>query len=320
MKTIDRIYKLVKSVKVAVVLIVLIAVLSVLATLVPQGMVEEFYLQNYPSVISSIILATGFHHFFRSYIFIVLSALFGINLLACTLDRIIKRLQSKAKKRFGPDIIHIGLMILIIGGGVTLYTRDQRGDYLSVGESFYHEPGGFYLTVTDFQTLTYEDGRPKDWITTADIYKDGKLVKTGEIEVNKPMSLGEVKIYQNSYSREDHLIMEDEEDNVAHLVSGKDYLDAGESIIVYLGNKDTGDSMVALLERWQVNPQKLIRSYVLSEGDPLVNFTVKEVYTVDKTGLSFVIDRGFLPVLIGFIIIMGGMALTFIQKAGDEKL
>jgi hypothetical protein len=236
------------------------------------------------------------------------------------LDRFIKRIKSGAKKRFGPDIIHVGLLILLIGGSITLYMRDQQGEYLAVGDTYFHEQGNFSLTVADFQTYLYEDGRPKDWITTADIYRDGELIKTGQIEVNKPMSVGNVNIYQSSYSREDHIVLEGDDGSIEDLESGKDYLDAGDSIIVYVGNKYAGETDVAILERWQVNPQQLIRSYVLSEGDRLVNFTVKEIYSNSLTGLSFVIDPGYIPVLIALIIIMGGMALTFIQKAGDEKL
>ena len=156
-----------KSVKLAVSLISYIIVTSILATLIPQGKELAFYYSNYPSVISCLILNTQLNNFFYSFLFIVPLLLFFINLTVCMLNRLIRELKKKRKKRLGPDLIHLGLLVLIISGIITYAGRQEGFTYLAglriqplyditIISEYYHNDTG--LTKDEYKDyLTYLD-------------------------------------------------------------------------------------------------------------------------------------------------------------------
>jgi len=189
-----------RSVKLALVLILFITLTSLISTFIPQNKEISFYIRTYSPIMSWLILNTGFNSFFRSFIFTLPSVLFFINLSVCTFDRLKGRIQRKAKKRFGPDILHLGLLILIIGGMITFFGRSEAFVRMKEGEKISFS-GGYTLTLTDFEFLQYENGRPKDWISTVILEKDSKIIKDSySIEVNKLLIGGNKKIFQISYA------------------------------------------------------------------------------------------------------------------------
>lgn len=61
-------------------------------------------------------------------------------------------------------------------------------------------PSGRYLNMKEFIFETYQDGRPKDWISTINISQS--LETTGEnfqIQVNSPLRIDNLVIYQSGY-------------------------------------------------------------------------------------------------------------------------
>lgn len=106
-------WKLLKSIKLAIVLIVVIGAGSILATLLPQGASSRAY--------------------FGSALFLVPVALFFLNLSACTISRLRRELGKKTRRRHGPDILHLGLLLLIIGGIITSTARKEGLVMLAAG-------------------------------------------------------------------------------------------------------------------------------------------------------------------------------------------
>ena len=190
-----------KSLKLSVILIALLILLGVLGGIIPQKRSVEFYQHSFPGT-DRIITGTGLDHVFTSIIFLTVSGLFFVNLVSCTFFRFLKERSRLTGRRHAPDVIHLGIIVLFIGGIVTLAGRRETLFFLAPGEGL-GMPGGYRIEVVDLIYESYADGRPKDWITRVRIYRDGdRRIRNEDIEVNKPLKLGRYRIYQAMFSRE----------------------------------------------------------------------------------------------------------------------
>ena len=309
-----------RSVKLAIVLILIIIFTSLISTLIPQNREPSFYTETYSTITSWFIMTTGFDSFFRSFIFIVSSGLFFINLSVCTFERLKGRIIRKAKKRFGPDILHIGLLVLIVGGMITFAGRTEAFVRMEEGEKI-SLTGGYTLTLKSFDFLKYESGRPKDWISTVMLEKDDKIIKDSfAIEVNRPLKAGNKKIYQSSYTINNVLFISDPDGNTYRLNPGQ-LIPVGEDGMIYKdiitdpaypGNSDI------IFEKWVDHKvEKLVR---LSVSDKIDIYTITGTDIQMSTGLQIVSDPGYYTVLIGLILLTIGLFLTYYQKLGDDKI
>ena len=309
-----------KSVKLAVALILYIAITSILATLIPQGKEISFYQSQYPPLLASVIVATQFHIFFRSILFLVPALFFFVNLAVCAIDRLIRELRKKARMRIGVDLIHLGILLLIVGGIISSTGRKEGFQYLAEGDEV-NLPGGQVLRLEAFEFLQYPDGRPKDWISVVDIEKNGGLVKDSfAIEVNRPLQIGALKIYQASYAKEMRLVMVDDKENESTLAPGQ-FVKSGKFAFRYRHAERTGSSAASyriIVEKWEGH--NFVEPMELSVADKLGDFVIKGVLELDMTGLQFVIDPGYLPVVISLILITVGLSVTYIRKIGDKRI
>ncbi len=307
-----------KSVKLALVLLAILTVTSILATLIPQGREPAFYYNTYPSFLTWIILKTQFNEFFRSFLFITTTLLFFINLSVCTADRLIREFKGKRKKRFGPDLIHVGLLVLIIGGLITFRGRLEGFTYLAPGDVKIL-PGGYTIELETFDYYTYEDGRPKDWISTVDVYKNNELiVDSFPIEVNKPLRVGKIDIYQTSFAEEARVVLANT-DGEEVLLSDRYPLESSDAVYIVseIGNDPADKSRsAAYIEKWQNRERTGV--YMVTVGDDFVGYTVIQLGILSVSGLQAVVDPGFVPVLIGLILAGLGLAVTYLQKIGDN--
>ena len=223
-------WKKLKSVKLAIVLIATIAVGSLLATLIPQGGTSEEYFKLYPKLIAELVTQTGLTRYFRSILFLIPIFLFFINLGACSLDRFLRELHKKGRRRHGPDILHVGLLLLIVDCIVSFSGRAEGSVRLSEGESV-ELPGGEVLRLVSFTDSRYADGRPKDWTSVVSIAKDGKPLKENvEIRVNKPLRIGNVSLYQASYASDLGVVVTDPAGKTTRLAKGETFEDKGFSV------------------------------------------------------------------------------------------
>jgi cytochrome c biogenesis protein len=78
-----------------IILLVLVVACSLVGSFVPQGREAGWYLQNYPGI-GSLVLTLGLDHLFRTWYFIALVVLLGLNLALCTATRL--RFTFKAKQ------------------------------------------------------------------------------------------------------------------------------------------------------------------------------------------------------------------------------
>jgi cytochrome c biogenesis protein ResB len=314
------VYNFFRSVKLAIFLILFITLTSIISTLIPQNKDLSFYTDSFSSVMSWLIISSGFSSFFKSLIFIIPSVLFFINLTVCTFDRLKGRIKKKAKKRFGPDILHIGLLILIIGGMITFIGRTEAFVRMEENDSI-NLTGGYTLTLNSFDFLKYDNGRPKDWISTVSLKKDGQVLKESfAIEVNNPLKAGNKKIYQNSYNVKNALFISDPANTVYHLEPGQmipvgDYGMVFQDIIIDSSNPDNS---IAIFRRW--SNEELHETINQSVSDKIDIYTIEGMEKNMSTGLQIISDPGYYTVLIGLILLTIGLFITYYQKLGDEKL
>ncbi len=316
-----HIYRYLRSVKLALLLTGYIGVTAALATLVPQGRDPLFYKQTYNPLLYRLFMATGFTTYYTSLLFLIPLSLFFINLSLCTLHRIATRFKSGAAHRFGPDIVHIGLLLLMAGALITTVERKSALIYLETGGSAIL-PGNYHLTLTSFEFLKYKDNRPKDWLSHVHVTRGNTLGKNFTIEVNKPLKLGTLKVYQYTYTDKSTVLLQDSSGNTKRLLPGY-YFKDGNAVIAFkrvapqVGGKSGSESM-AFFDRWIGN--RHIHEYKIPRGGSIAGFKIVSMHHNVETGLKIIKDPGVLPVFLALLLITFGLGLTFVQKLGDNAL
>ncbi len=191
-------FRFLSSLRFTILLLILLILEIIPATLIVQFQSPEYYLVQYP-VLGPFILLTGYHHFFSSLLFLVPAGLFWINMASCTVRRFRIQLRKKSQRRFGPDILHLGLLILMIAGILSYMTSQKGMVFLGPGQTA-ALPRGEYLTLLDFEFDTYPDGRPSRWASRVVISdQPGGEGEAFTLSVNNPLRKKGYIIYQASY-------------------------------------------------------------------------------------------------------------------------
>jgi cytochrome c biogenesis protein len=193
-----KILKSLSSLRLTVVALVLMIIAVIPATLIIQNQAEEFYLSRYPAL-GGMILASGYDHFFSSLLFLILIGFFWINLFSCTLRRFLAQLRRRGPKRFGPDILHLGLLLLIMASLFSFASSREGSLFLRPGDGI-RLPSGHYMILKEFIYQQYPDGRPKSWISRVVVTDspDGEG-EMHEIAVNHPLRIDGLVVYQTGY-------------------------------------------------------------------------------------------------------------------------
>jgi hypothetical protein len=313
-----RIMAALRSVKVAVGLIAYLAVTAALATLVPQGRDPAFYRQAYSPFVAGLVLGLRIDVFFRSAVFLVPAALFALNLFLCTLHRLTTAHAGGRRKPWGPDLVHLGLLLLLAGGAVTVFGRQEQMLYLPEGHAA-TLPDGSLLTVRSIDYQQYPDGRPKDYLTAVTVGPEGGPGRQAVIEVNRPLRVGGRRIYQTSYFHALAL----QKDRQGYLLAPGDGLPTAAGGALYFVRFDTL-SAPGPTERSAASGGSIVFDEYGSDGSPAgvrqfaVGDTLEGGYTITRalvvTGLNVVRDPGFVPVAIALAMVALGLSLTFIEK------
>lgn len=322
MKIVKSIYNFLKSVKLAVYILTILTIFTLLASLIPLELESGYYLERY-GLLGRLIVLSGFHNFFRSGPFFILMMLFMINLSLCTFHRIKGHYRRGKVKNVGPDIIHIGIIVIVLGGTLSLFTRGEQFKWFAQGDNF-QLYDRYELKVAAVEFIKYPDGRPKDWITHIELREGDGAIKAVSIEVNGPLKVGNLTIYQNSYNEQHALRLADAEGKeftlkskdivpiggVDHLFKGIDSIRADEADyeeLVFL-RRVGGGSLGTDYERVSFRPDEMIGSY-----------KVVDYRSQLHTGLNFVRDGGLIPVWAGIILVLLGVCWTYTIKLGEMK-
>jgi len=309
------VFKFFRSTKLALVLIIYGAVISIVGTLVPQGQHISYYVNNYSAFTVWLITITGVDRVSTSLFTIIPTLMFFINLLVCTASRLHSRISHGAKKRFGPDILHLSLILLIVGSVVSVTSRVESIWYLETGDAAEVSPA-YTLQLVNIEFFTYEDGRPKDWISTVAVAGSGKRSGEFSVEVNKPLKLGKGKLYQFDY-RLIHAVSLIAEDGVPVQLDQGSLISLESGMFQYLGNDTISGTYSAQFREYGGASKQI---YAFGVDDEIERFTVSNLITKEQTGLKYAEDPGAAMVFIALFLFAAAMALTIYQKMKDKKI
>jgi len=311
----NGIFKFFRSVRLAIVLISVIIVYSLLSTLVPQGKSGVELVQSFGPVLGRLVAFSGIGNFTTSPIFYVSLTMFILNLSVCSVDRFTRRLKSKAVRHYGPDIIHLSLLVLTMGALITTTVRRQQDFTMAAGDAV-NLPGGYTMSLTNFQFIQYPDGRPKAWISTVDVSQGGRILrKAYRIEVNHPLTIGMMKVYQMNYSSDASIGFIDPAGQTDTMKVGEAF-SMGADQLVFVGARPA----VSPAQGWVAQFQEFrgtspIANFEFGTGEKLGQYTIQTITARELTGLRAAVDPGFIPVLIALTLMGIGLTLTSIHKS-----
>lgn len=100
---------------------------------------------------------------------------------------------------FGSDVVHLGLLIIVMGGVISGMTGFRTDINIAEGKTVDVPRAEFSLRLDKFTTEYYPDGRVKDWKSDLTVVDKGRDVLTKTIEVNHPLNYGGFMFYQSRY-------------------------------------------------------------------------------------------------------------------------
>jgi hypothetical protein len=288
------ILRFLRSIPLAVTLILVLVFLSIFATLV-----------------------TGFTDFFHSILFFAPAALFTLSLATCTATRLVRRARTRAPLRLGPDLIHVGLLLLIAGGLLTFATRREQTYTLKEGDSA-RITSSYTVTVLSLECLKYTSGDPKAWISTIKVTHDGKEeVPSFPIAMNRPLRLPGITLYQYTFASLGTLYLKDAQGKVYAMEAGQGF-EADDYVFSFNRTERLPNGAWYAVFSLAQNGKTAVSRMAVTPGMILGPFTAERVEGILVTGLHAVSDPGALPVFIALALIGAGLALTFIQRRKDE--
>ncbi|HYW85474.1 MAG TPA: cytochrome c biogenesis protein ResB, partial [Spirochaetia bacterium] len=305
-----------KSVRLTIVLILVIAVLSLLASLVPQGRSDSWYRSHYSPFLGSLILLADLPRFFRSAGFLVPALFLTLNLGVCAVDRVVRRVRDKARPRYGPDLVHLGLLILIAGGVITALGRQETTWSLAVGEDAALD-STYALHLLSLQYLKYDNGAPKEWTSTVRVTRSGSVeIPSFPIRVNQPLRLKGLSVYQTAWELQGILDLKDADGQELTATTGQGF-PSGQSFWYFAEAQKARDAWSIVAVEYDGREMKPVSTRELRTGDTLGPYTVLGVTAREVTGLKAVKDPGFAPFLGALVTLAAGLCLTFIQRRGE---
>ncbi|OHD21896.1 MAG: hypothetical protein A2Y38_05415 [Spirochaetes bacterium GWB1_59_5] len=314
-----RIYDSLRSLKLAVGLIILLGLLAVIGGLLPQGADPGAYASQFPAMVSGAILALSLDTVFTSPVFLLAAALFSVNLTLCSFHRLVGQLAKPFKtRRHGPDILHIGLILLIVGSTWSARVSSETTVQLSVGSET-PLPGGEILRLSNFSFEHYPDGRPKLWRSIVEIDASGETKVSGfDLRVNHPLRFGGYTFYQSGYSEVPTLVLRRGALGLPESLVQGDRLETDDGFVLFMAIDpvpSANESGYIFLVDGK-SGRKVLKA---SLGESIGPFTLSSKDQVYSSSIKVKRDPAFPLILAGLILVALGTILTYIVKLREQQ-
>lgn len=322
-----KLYKTASSMKTGMILLLILVIFSALGA----------------SLIPSI--------FYKIPIFKLVLVLLLINLIFCTINRTIKlrkfilygqKKLSAWMKVIGVFILHLGLILILIGGTINTYSGQDgkvtlfAGDGVNISKYMQDLEHPFSIYLDKFEMEFNEDGSPSQYSSTVDIFVGEEPKEKVQISVNHPFTYDGVKFYQVSYGNVinmEYVDILDSKNNKEDYLMENSYFKVPDtelaiSLIAYLPNynkeKMSTDGLRPDNPRviYAIYKNEELLGYDLAKfGDVFIiddshyiKFIGSEYYTV----LDFKTDPGLPITALGGILLMLGVVLALFVKPQIE--
>lgn len=274
--------------------------------------------------------------FFRSIWFLVPASSFFVNLLLCTAKRLRRELK-RGSRRHGPDILHLGLLVLFVGAVLSFGWRQESGFFAAAGESYpLFDNASLHIIGTGF--LQTSERWAEEWVTVIRITDATTGAEREQVvRANRPAALFGAKLYQASYL-EDWLLEvrydsgqtsatgtpgEGQAGSPGQLLNGE-VLQAGLWQLEFVGLDEAaaqgGSKRSILVRSRQLEQAGLPKGSLdtavvaLEPGERVGPWIVAGVSPVRLSGLLVVHDPGYVLVLVGMITLALGSLLSAWQS------
>ncbi|MBN2244656.1 MAG: cytochrome c biogenesis protein ResB [Candidatus Aminicenantes bacterium] len=114
-------------------------------------------------------------------------------------DRIFLHARKKTLGFFGSDFVHLGIIIILLGGILSGVAGVRFNMTISEGETISLPGEDFQIRLDEFTTEFYPNGNIRDWKSTLTVVEEQADILTRIIEVNHPLSYKGYIFYQSSY-------------------------------------------------------------------------------------------------------------------------
>lgn len=257
-------------------------------------------------ITSFIPLSPNNNFIFTFLVYIVPLLLFFLNLLTCTVIRFKKKKNNFLK--IAPDIIHTGLIILIIGYFISSYFKETRFEYLKPGDTVSIN-NGYSLKLDSVSYISSESN--KEWVSDIILMENSEAIKKQQIKANYPLTLGSINIYQYySITSQIFLYLKDNKNNVYKIAQNEGFK-IGDYYYIFSNAYDT-DTIKAEFMVW--DHEKQLENIVLTPGAKIEIFSIENIEIIYYSGLKIVKDPGVFIIFISFIIITIGIFLLLLKK------
>ncbi|MEE9614335.1 MAG: cytochrome c biogenesis protein ResB [Thermodesulfobacteriota bacterium] len=138
------------------------------------------------------------------YILVGLTALFALNTVVCTADKLYSIVKQKKRwQAFFPQIVHVGFLVALLGHLVgSMYGFRSPGNIVFEGEPFpVPENPGLSVRLDDVDVKVDTRGRMDSMKTTVTLLREGEEFRTGTIELNGPFIYEGIAFYYLDHGR-----------------------------------------------------------------------------------------------------------------------
>lgn len=230
--------------------------------------------------------------------------------------------------RLAPSVTHVGLLSLLVGVSITSWTGFNGFQPVKLGECLSFEDSKhsqlwmgslptWQARVVETRRENHPTGEPKQWYTTLNIEdKYGKVIKTGELSVNNPLTYDNVDIYQSSWGIDSiALKFNGQKQQIPVNPMGKRFaafLPLDQDSVMIFSVLDQKSDLRIFAKRSNWDAPKILTEIKPGKQATLGGVALTYEGVVPRTGLQYKRDPGIFVVYTAFGFIMLGVMLAFI--------
>jgi hypothetical protein len=188
------------SMRTGVLLLVLLTLISLLGVVIGQNLPVGAYVERFGEIGGGLVVRSGLASVFRTWYFLLAVWLLALSLLTCSFRRIARLLRAPGGRlrRVGSLVTHLALVVILAGGFVMARYGSRRSGarFLGAGDTTEVAEGGFSLRVEEARTEFSEEGAVSEYVSIVTVIEDGVETGTHRIEVNAPLTVNGVGVYQ----------------------------------------------------------------------------------------------------------------------------